>query len=274
MTIGQRVQEHYGMFAQRDVILAGLRAAGKNIDALTVADLAPFDQLHTCGRTATLQLLDLLGAGANDHVLDVGCGIGGPARLLSDTVGCRVTGVDLTEGFIETARDFAQRCGLAARTTFIAASATDMPVESNSFDGAWHIHMSMNVPDKAAMYREIYRALKPGGRFVLYDPILGASAAPVFPVPWSKTGDTSFLVTRTDMLNLICAPGFELHSEADVTGEGIAWLADAERQRLSNTATAPPTAIRDPMFLEMSSNHRTNLSTGAVMLWRAVFQKA
>jgi len=267
----QIIQDHYNHFAKRETILAGLRAVGKDIAHLSPEDLSSFDQLHTAGHAATRTLIDLLSPASGQHVLDVGCGIGGPARLLAKTTGCRVTGLDLTPHFIATAKDFTERTHQTNDIVFQVGSATALPFASHTFDAAWHIHMSMNVADKAAMYAEIFRTLKPGARFAMYDPIRGPHDTPTYPVPWAATPATSFLVPQDDMIALIDTAGFRAISVTDVTPEGLAWYADVAAARASGP---PPTQLpQDPRFLAMSKNHRRNLETGAVALLRGLFAR-
>ena len=151
-----------------------------------------------------------------------------------------------------------------------------------TFDHAWHIHMSMNVPDKAAMYAQIFRVLKPGGRLAIYDPIAGPGPAPQFPLPWAKTPETSLLLTRAALVALIEHAGFVLRTAEDHTAQGLGWLIETERQRAQSGGSAipgphivapVPGAIRDPIFAEMTTNHRANLEHGAVNILCAVFEK-
>src|SRR6202008_4173459 len=91
-----RVTAHYSRGDLAETILRALADAGKDLDRLTPEDLAPFDQFHGRGLAATLELARLAQASAADRVLDVGCGIGGPARVLAHRFGARVSGIDLT----------------------------------------------------------------------------------------------------------------------------------------------------------------------------------
>lgn len=271
MTTLNAVQQHYSHVMNREVILAAVAAAGKNPDRLEPEDLALFDQLHTSRQAATERMIAKLAPTSGQHVLDVGCGLGGPARQLAKATGCRVTGIDLTPGFVETAVDFTRRTGQTATVAFQQGSATALPFADGSFDAAWHIHMSMNVADKPAMYAEIFRVLKPGARFAFYDPIRGEADEVAYPVPWAETSATSFLLRRTDMLALVEKSGFRCIEATDATKDGLAWFeAQARAQAEGKAPLQPPPA---PRFLEMSKNHRRNMQVGAVAVLRAVFTR-
>lgn len=264
------IQQHYGLFGRRDAILEALAASGKDIDRLAPSDLTPFDQLHTTGHAATTALTALLAPAAGEHVLDVGCGIGGPARLLARDTGCRVTGIDLTAHFTATARDLTRRTQQDAAVSFVNGSATALPFADATFDRAWHIHMSMNVPDKRAMYAEICRVLRPGGRFAFYDPIRGEQNDVSYPVPWAATPDTSFLVRRAEMLGAIAAAGLRVIDVSDATAESLAWFAALST---GGSAATSQQLRQDPRFVEMSRNHRANLQAGAVVILRGLFER-
>ncbi len=156
------VAGHYGKEKLLETILDALRAAGKDPERLTVEDLATFDHFHLRGRDATLELLRLAGLRAGELVLDVGGGIGGPARTLAEA-GCSVTVLDLTEEFCRTGAALTERVALGARVTFRHASALDMPFEDGAFDAAWTQHSSMNIEDKEQLYKEIARVVRRGG---------------------------------------------------------------------------------------------------------------
>jgi ubiquinone/menaquinone biosynthesis C-methylase UbiE len=102
----------------------------------------------------------------------VGCGIGGPSRYIAETYGCRVTGIDLTDEFVRTAQALARRTSLAGRIDYRQASALDLPFAPGTFDGAYMMHLGMNIEDKAALFTEIRRVLKDNATFGIYDVML------------------------------------------------------------------------------------------------------
>ncbi len=266
--IERGVQNHYAAFGGRDAILSALAKRGIAIQGVTPAELAPFDQFHTGGAAATQRLAGVLAPRSGDRILDVGCGMGGPARMLAALKGCKVTGIDLASHFIENAIYFAELTGQSEEVDFLQGSALALPFADRMFDGAWHLHVSMNVADKRAMYAEIYRVLKPGARLAIHDPLRGAKCDVAFPVPWAVTAQSSFLNTREEMLACLEASGFEDLEVCDATAEGLAWYAETDAVRRKPLAEKSKDAsFRTPSQLEiMTKNHRANLEAGAVTI--------
>lgn len=194
----REIADHYTTDKLIKRIEEGLIAAGVDPAAPSPEDLKPVDEFHTGGIEATEMMLDGLGIDEGTRVLDVGCGIGGTARLIASRYGAHVQGVDLTPAFVETATELSQRCGLGDRTAFQVGSALDMPVGPGEFDLATMFHVGMNIVDKAALFRDVARTLKPGGRFALFDIMRNGAGEISFPVPWSSTVRTSFVVPPQD----------------------------------------------------------------------------
>src|SRR5690242_8895787 len=164
-----RVRNHYRATGLTERLKAALAVFGPDEQQLMPEQLAALDQFHTRGLAATAELAKLAGIAAGMSVLDVGSGLGGPARFLAATYGCRVTGVDLSEPFIEAAAYLTERTGLSALVSFETASALELPFDDGRFDVALLQHVAMNIPDRARLYREIRRVLRPGGRFATFD---------------------------------------------------------------------------------------------------------
>lgn len=268
-TTEDQISAHYGAFGQRAPILTALAKRGIDTSKVTPDDLAPFDQFHTGGPPATKEMAAALAPKTSDHVLDVGSGLGGPARMLSALKGCRVTGIDLAPHFVENANFFTAMTKQEALVSCVQGSATAMPFEDASFDGAWHLHMCMNVPDKTAMYAEIFRVLKPGAKFVLHDPFKTAAAQVIYPVPWAETDATSFLWTPEELRAGLTVAGFKIVSEHDTTAEGLAFYENLDAARKTPPSDKPPTALEI-----MQKNHRANMSAGAVKILSVVAVRA
>lgn len=218
-------------------IQASLRRAGKEIDHLAPADLASVDEFHIGGRKATLDLAAAMKLSATARVLDLGSGLGGPARTLAEAYGCHVTGIDLTPAFCEAATTLSQWVGLADRVSFRQGDATDLPFDDASFDAAMTIHVAMNIAAKDRMYAEARRVLKPGGRFAVYDVLQGEGGPVVFPVPWARTPEISHLATPEEMPLLLTQAGFRIVSVADSSDDSLRWF-EAMAARLAANAPA------------------------------------
>ena len=132
---------------------AALLGDGIDPDHPTIETLAPFDQFHGRGLEATEEVADMLAVAATDHLLDVGSGIGGPARYIADRFGYRVTGIDLTSEFCDVARHLTRMLGHEDRVAFEQGDALAMPFADASFDGAYSMNVSMNIADKAGFYK-------------------------------------------------------------------------------------------------------------------------
>ncbi|WP_027232245.1 class I SAM-dependent methyltransferase [Phyllobacterium sp. UNC302MFCol5.2] len=213
MSIEEQVARHYTHGSLEKAILAALIAAGKDIDTLTASDLAPIDEFHFGWLPATIELGRSLRIEPQMHLLDVGCGIGGPARYLAETYECRITGVDLTDEFVEVARALTDRCGLDDRIDFHQASALALPFDEGSFDAAYMIHVGMNIEDKHTLFAEVWRVLKPGGRFVVYDIMRVGDAPLTYPMPWAMNKETSFVETPGFYSKTLSAAGFEIQAK-------------------------------------------------------------
>jgi ubiquinone/menaquinone biosynthesis C-methylase UbiE len=177
--------------------------------------LAPYDQFHGRGLEATLEIAGLMQAGPADHILDIGSGIGGPARYFANRFGCRVTGIDLTPEFCDVARHLTRLLKLEDRIAFEVGDALAMPFASASFDCAYSMNVSMNIADKSAFYREIRRVLKPGAWLVLSEIAKGDGGELDYPTPWASSARTSFLSTPEETRRGLSEAGFDvirLHS--------------------------------------------------------------
>jgi MPBQ/MSBQ methyltransferase len=198
-------------------IIAGLNEMGKDLSKITLDDLKPVDEFHIRSDTATKELIKLSRVTPEMHILDVGCGLGGAARRLSHETGCRVTGIDLSDEYIDAAERLTKLFDLQERVKFHAASALALPIDDNTFDGALSIQMNMNVEDKLGWLKEVYRVLKPGGRAVLYE-LCGNKNTPVyFPVPWAQDSSMSFLVPPESFRDVITSAGFDIDVWNDKT---------------------------------------------------------
>jgi SAM-dependent methyltransferase len=202
------IQAHYHAADLVRRIEQGLALAGKSIVSLTPGDLSPVDQLHTGGTRATLTLMEEADIRPEAHVLDAGCGLGGSSRVIAATRGCRVTGIDLTDSFIEAARILTRWTGLSDRIVFHAGPIQNMPVADKTFDAVLCQHLLMNVPDKAAVLLAFHRVLVPGGKLILHEIVSGTCADMAFPVPWAGSPDICFLESQASLSDRLKKAGF------------------------------------------------------------------
>jgi ubiquinone/menaquinone biosynthesis C-methylase UbiE len=268
----EAVQRHYTVADLGDVILRGMEAAGKSPEAFSPDDLSPIDQLHTLGRPATLELLRLGELRPEMRVVDVGGGLGGPARTLATEAGCHVTVLDLSEEFCRVGEMLTARTGLAGQVTFRQGDATAQPFADGSFDAAWTQHSSMNIADKGRLYAEIYRVLRPGGRLAIYEIMAGPGGEPHYPAPWASTPAISFLQPPDEIRRLLHETGFRELVWNDVT----AAARDGVVQRMAAaTPQASPLGLHlvMPNFREAAANLIRNLQEGRLTVIQAVLER-
>lgn len=270
------VTSHYARHGELTTrILAALAAAGKDTAALDLEDLTPLDQFHLRGHQATCELAAEAGLTPGQRLLDIGSGIGGPARMLARDFGVEVTAVDLTEAFCRTAAELSALLPEAPAPGFVCADATRLPFPADRFDVVWTQHAAMNIPDKSALYRECLRVCRPGGRFLVYDVVEGPAGDPYFPTPWASTPSGSFLIDAAELRRLVLAAGFRERAFRDLTAAAVAW--NRERQaRMAETEAQPALGthlLMGPEFPRMVANIGRGLEEGRLGLAMGLFEK-
>ncbi len=242
MSVESNIVKHYGASELLAAIKTGIEELGKTTTTVTVEDLGPVDEFHIGGRGATSTLCGRLELGAEDTVLDIGCGIGGTARLLASTFGCAVTGIDLVPGYIDVARELTRWTGLSDQISYKVSSGLDISLPDNSFDAATQLHVGMNVENKDQLFKEIHRVLRPGAMFGLYDVMQTAQGELTFPVPWASDASTSFLADVPAYEATLTAAGFEI-LEVNNRGKFALEFFAAAKQRNAKNAGPPPLGL-------------------------------
>ncbi|WP_027134872.1 class I SAM-dependent methyltransferase [Geminicoccus roseus] len=215
MDIETEVARHYRHGRLEESILEALAASGRAVDRLAPTDLSGADEFHLGWRPATLAFARDMELAPGRQVLDLGCGIGGPARCFAAEFGCHATGIDLSPEYVEVAASLSRRCGLAGKTAFRQASALALPFEDNSFDAVTLIHVGMNIAAKDRLFAEARRVLKRDGRFGVYDVMLTGEEPLPYPMPWAVDQGTSFVVPPATYRALLEEAGFAVEQELD-----------------------------------------------------------
>lgn len=265
------VRNHYHATGLTERLKTALSALRPDDQPLTPRQLAGLDQFHTRGLAATAELAELTGISADMSVLDVGSGLGGPARFLAATYGCRVKGVDLSEPFVEAARYLTGRTAQSGQVSFQTGSALELPFTEGSFDAVLLQHVAMNISDRARLYREIRRVVKSGGRFATFDIVLQGTE-PHYPLPWALSPAMSFLLTAAATREAIERAGFRARRWQDDTEAAKAWVA----QRLSSEPPPSPNlgVVMGRDFARLAANLGRSLMEGRLGTVTGVFETA
>ena len=265
----ESVREQYGDSGLLGRIQAALAVFGPEEQRLTPQQLSTLDQFHSRGLAATVDLGRLIGLSRNMSVLDVGSGVGGPARFLSASFGCQVTGVDLSEAFVEASRYLTERTGQSARVAFQAGSALELPFEAARFDAVLLQHVAMNIRERGRLYREIRRVLKSGGTFATFD-VVSNGGEPHFPVPWARHPSTNFLLTAGATRKAVEASGFRTLIFQDDTASVADWFG---KMRANGPPPAPNLVVlMGPDFPQRTGNLGRSLAEGRLGVLTALFE--
>jgi ubiquinone/menaquinone biosynthesis C-methylase UbiE len=255
------ITAHYDRPRLSDHIFGALEKAGKRIDSYR--DAMGFDQFHMRGVEATRELAALAGAGPGQHVLDLGCGLGGAGRLLAVEFGCRVTGIDLAPGFIDAARDLTQAAGLEDRVSFQTGDLCALPFDDAQFDLAWSQHTLMNIRDKADLFAQIARVLKAGGRFAFYEVLAGPRQPVHYPVQWAGDASINFLLPEERLRALLAEAGFAMRHWQEVSDLCQEWFRQTVAKMDRRPSNAPPplglNLVIGPTAAEKARNTLRNL---------------
>jgi ubiquinone/menaquinone biosynthesis C-methylase UbiE len=256
-----------------EAILGRLQEEGIEPENVTRSDIAGVDEFHVRGAEVSKELvmdLDL----QHMKVLDVGCGIGGPARMLAAECNCQVWGVDMSHEFITTAQKLSELVGLGSKTTFLQGDALDLPFSDGTFDLVWTQHVQMNIEDKRNFYSEINRVLRKNGVFIYYDIFIVDGEDVNYPVPWANEKSISFLQTIENMDSILGALGFTREDVTDQTARGIAFF---KRMLETSRGGGPPkiglNLLMGGSTKEKLGNILTGLEENKIELQSGIYKK-
>lgn len=234
----EKVAGHYTHGGLEGAILAGLDKLNGGAAGATIDQLAGVDEFHIGGRMATELATSILSLAQGSRVLDVGCGLGGAARFLASKYGAKVEGVDLTPEFVEVGNKLNSMVDCAQQVHLTTADATDLPFDTGSFDAATMFHVGMNIDDKAALFAEIGRVLRPEGQLLVYDVMRTSDDPLAYPVAWAADESTSFLASVDTYRAAIEAAGFEIDSIADRRDMALEFFAKM-KARMAESGPPP-----------------------------------
>ena len=272
----QQVSTHYTHGNLIAAIRSGIESLGKTVNSVTVDDLAPVDEFHIGGRQASEHFLGQLDLTPEKHILDVGCGLGGPARFAASRYQCRVDGIDLTPEYIETGRVLCGWVGLSDRISLHQGSALSMPFADGVFDGAYMLHVGMNIEDKAKLCSEVSRVLRPGALFGIYDVMRIGEGELSYPVPWATTATSSAVVEPGQYRSALQAAGFAVIAERNRRDFALAFF---EQSRAKTMAAGGPPPLGLHVLMGRNApdkiqNMTQNISKGRIAPVELIARKA
>ncbi len=219
------IEKHYDLPGLFENILKLLNDHGVDLSNISRSDIAGVDEFHLRGAEVSKELVSQFDF-KDLKVLDVGCGLGGPCRMLADEFNCNVSGIDMSSEFIRTAKQLSDIIQLNGKIEFIQGDALDLPYEDGSFDVVWTQHVQMNIEDKLQFYSEINRVLDDNGRLIYYDIFKRDKEDVTYPVPWADNVSVSYLGTIKNMETILSDLGFTKTQVTDQTDKAIKFLHD------------------------------------------------
>jgi MPBQ/MSBQ methyltransferase len=271
----EAVYSTYGSQGLAQRILDSLKSGGYDLDRLSNDDLIIFDELHLMGRRATIKLGQKAGLAAGMQILDIGSGLGGPARTLARTYGCHVTGVDLTQEFVTASMVLSEKVGMSDQVAFEHGDALDLPFQDEQFDGVVMLHLHMNIADKDRLFKEAHRVLRHNRKLAFWEICSGNTDTLIFPVPWANTPSFSFLCSPADLTGHIASSGFDDLYVEDATDEVITWVnvrIAATKSKKKHRRQFDYNLVLSE-FRQRRANISANLFQGRIRLLRGVANK-
>jgi ubiquinone/menaquinone biosynthesis C-methylase UbiE len=269
------ISDHYAHGNLIEAIHDGVIALGKTTSTVTIADLAPVDEFHIGGRKATEELVARLGLSAADHVLDVGCGLGGAARFIAERHRCRVSGIDLTRDYVQAGKVLCEWVGLADLVSLHHADALSIPFPAETFTAAYMLHTGMNIADKAKLCSEVARVLRSGSPFAIYDVMQTGGGELVYPVPWATTAQSNAVAEPEEYRTAMRATGFDLVWERDRKDFALAYF-DQLKSKMADANAPKPLGLHTLMGDRRKDQVRNmieNISSGQIAPFEIIARK-
>ena len=199
-------------------------------------------------------------------MLDVGCGLGGASRFAASKYECRVTGVDLTQEYVDAGNVICRWLGLDDKINLQLENATQLPHPDEKFERAYMLHVGMNIADKQSLAKELYRVTRAGGRLGIYDVMRVGDGELTFPVPWASEPQGSTVDPIATYKSALKTAGFNILTERNRGDFALEFFA----QLKSNAASAdgpPPLGLHILMgtnATEKIANMIENISRNVV----------
>lgn len=267
----QEVSQHYNSLNLIERIEEALAQQQMTFSSLTLNDLAGFDEMHIGGKVASRHLGEKANLQPGSTVLDVGSGVGGPARLLAHEFGLKVVGLDLTASYCQLADKLTSSVGIDGVIAFINGNALSLPFKSNMFDAVWTQHCAMNIKEKQLLYQEFARVLKPTGKLLIHDITAGENKPVYYPAPWASTEKNSFLETPDSLKTILIQSGFQFDLWENITQNALAWFESLKNQKTTSKAPAlSQKLILGEKLKIMAQNVRKNLYEGRINVIEAI----
>jgi ubiquinone/menaquinone biosynthesis C-methylase UbiE len=239
MSNNKNVSELYTHGNLLEAIQSSIANLDKTVDNLTIEDLAPVDEFHIGGRQATEHFLGQLNFSEQDHLLDVGCGLGGASRYVANKYHNHVTGIDITPEYIETGKILSLWVGLDKQVTLRLGSALSMPFEDEIFDGGFMMHVGMNIENKTQLFTEVFRVLRPNTSFGVYDIMQVDDGDLAYPVPWAIVPNTSHLAAPHQYKQAMIDAGFVVSAESNRRDFALAFFKEVRANTEANGGPPP-----------------------------------
>jgi len=272
-SLNKSIENHYLKEGLYEDIINRLKEQNIALDNVKRSDISGTDEFHVRGATVSKELANSININGLD-VLDVGCGLGGPCRMLADEYNCQTTGIDLSNEYIRTATKLSELVNLNDKTTFIQGDATELPFGDKTFDVVWTQHVQMNIPNKKKFYSEINRVLKTDGYFLFYEILRKENNEINYPMPWASLADHSFLFKAEEMDSFLNEVGLTKEQSTNQTQAGIDFF-DALVTKLKESG--PPKMGLNVLMGDTTKpklmNLLTHLKSGELELKSGVYKK-